>query len=106
MLQTRVAPLADRPQTTDPLGCASLTDQKRESSVVWVIATGIAVLFLWARVVVTIKRWHDLDQSGWWVLIALVPVIGEVWTIYRCGIVMGSDGENAYGPDPLVAVRR
>ena len=72
---------------------------------VWMIAGGVAVLFLWGRVVVTIKRWHDLDKSGWWVLIALIPLICEIWTIYECGFVMGSDGDNTFGPDPLVPLR-
>jgi uncharacterized membrane protein YhaH (DUF805 family) len=72
---------------------------------VWMLAAAIFVLFLWGRVVVTIKRWHDLDKSGWWVLIALIPVIGEIWTVVSCGFAIGSDGENTYGPDPLAPVR-
>ena len=47
------------------------------------------------------KRWHDRNRSGWWVLIALVPVIGPLWTLVECGCLKGTEGENRYGPDPL-----
>jgi len=47
------------------------------------------------------KRWHDRDKSGWWSLIALVPLIGAIWLIVELGILEGVRGANRYGPDPL-----
>jgi uncharacterized membrane protein YhaH (DUF805 family) len=47
------------------------------------------------------KRWHDRDKSGWWTLIALVPVIGGIWLIVELGILEGTPGANRYGPNPL-----
>ena len=26
----------------------------------------------------TVRRLHDIDRSGWWILIALVPLIGTI----------------------------
>ena len=48
-----------------------------------------------------VRRWHDRNRSGWWVLIALVPLIGPLWTFVDCGCLRGTAGDNRYGPDPL-----
>ena len=32
-------------------------------------------------ILVDIKRWHDRDKSGWWMLIALIPIIGSIWLL-------------------------
>lgn len=46
-----------------------------------------------------VRRLHDIGKSGWWIFLGLVPYIGEfVLFIFS---VMGSDGENEYGPDPF-----
>ncbi|QDZ01201.1 DUF805 domain-containing protein [Nitratireductor mangrovi] len=47
------------------------------------------------------KRWHDRNKSGWWTLIALVPLIGFFWILIELGILEGDKGDNQYGPDPL-----
>lgn len=49
---------------------------------------------------VSIRRLHDLDKSGWWLLLAILPLIGGLillfWYVQR-----GTTGDNSYGPDPL-----
>jgi len=30
-----------------------------------------------------------------------LPVIGALWYLIECGFLRGTDGNNAYGPDPL-----
>lgn len=49
---------------------------------------------------VSIRRLHDRDQSGWWLLIGLIPMIGGIilliWFAMR-----GTDGPNDFGEDPL-----
>ena len=37
------------------------------------------VPFIWISLAVSVKRWHDRDKSGWWILIGLVPLIGSIW---------------------------
>jgi uncharacterized membrane protein YhaH (DUF805 family) len=51
-------------------------------------------------IIVQIKRWHDRDKSGWWVLINLVPCIGALWTLIECGFLPGTPGDNRFGPEP------
>ena len=48
-----------------------------------------------------VKRWHDRGKSGWWVLIALIPLVGPIWAIIETGFLPGTSGPNEYGPDPL-----
>lgn len=48
---------------------------------------------------VTVRRLHDTDRSGWWVLIALIPLVGSiVLLVFTC--LEGTRGPNAYGADP------
>lgn len=63
---------------------------------------GLAYLaFLWPSLAISIKRWHDRDKSGWWVLIAFIPFIGWLWALIETGFLEGTKGPNQYGPDPL-----
>ncbi len=52
-------------------------------------------------ILVTIKRWHDRDKSGWFVLVAFIPIVGWVWSLVELGFLPGTDGPNRYGEDPL-----
>ncbi|NNM71966.1 DUF805 domain-containing protein [Enterovirga aerilata] len=54
-----------------------------------------------ASIAVAVKRWHDRDKSGWWVLIVFVPVIGWIWAFVENGFLRGTPGPNRFGPDPL-----
>ena len=51
-------------------------------------------------IAVAARRLHDVDRTGWWLLLAFVPVIGLiVLVIWFC--TKGTDGSNRFGPDPL-----
>ena len=49
---------------------------------------------------VSIRRLHDIDKSGWWLLINLVPLFGYMSLLYLAA-KRGMDGPNQFGPDPL-----
>lgn len=66
-----------------------------------VISGIVALALLYPSLAVGVKRWHDRDKSGWWMLILLIPLIGAIWYLIACGILKGTDGPNRYGPDPL-----
>jgi uncharacterized membrane protein YhaH (DUF805 family) len=61
----------------------------------------LAVLLVYPLVAVAVKRCHDRGKSGWWVPLALVPVIGLFWWVIDLGILKGTEGGNQFGPDPL-----
>jgi uncharacterized membrane protein YhaH (DUF805 family) len=48
---------------------------------------------------VGVRRLHDTNRSGWWLLIGLIPVIG--WIVLLVFFVQDSTpGENRFGPNP------
>ena len=48
---------------------------------------------------VSVRRLHDIDRSGWWLLLWLVPVLG--WIVLFVFICLdGTYGRNRYGYDP------
>jgi uncharacterized membrane protein YhaH (DUF805 family) len=49
---------------------------------------------------VQIKRWHDINKSGWFCLLSLLPYIGLVISIV-IGFLPGNIGPNRFGPDPF-----
>jgi uncharacterized membrane protein YhaH (DUF805 family) len=58
---------------------------------------GLAMLI--PGIAVGIRRLHDTDRSGWWLLIALVPIIGAIVLIVFF-VTDGTRGPNRFGPDP------
>ena len=47
---------------------------------------------------VSVRRLHDTGRSGWFVLLALIPIIGSIILIvFMCG---DSQEDNQYGPNP------
>jgi uncharacterized membrane protein YhaH (DUF805 family) len=48
---------------------------------------------------VSVRRLHDTSRTGWWILINLIPIIGQIW--YLILMVLDSQpGQNKYGPNP------
>ena len=85
-------------------------------------------LFLWIYLATAIKRLHDRDRSGWWIVpffvvpglfsqfsdllpdsnwvlaIVLVMQISWLWGFVEMFCLRGSLGSNRFGPDPLAEV--
>ena len=62
-----------------------------------VILYGLALIV--PSLAVAVRRLHDTNRSGWWVLISLIPIIGAI--LLLVWLVMDSQpGENKYGPNP------
>jgi uncharacterized membrane protein YhaH (DUF805 family) len=117
-------------------GILELADEAAdEGIVVGLLSKGVG-FFLLALVVyvpmivsgifIGIKRLHDRDKSGWWLLVfyvvpfvltqiasglhgalALIPSLASlvitIWGLVVLGFLRGTAGSNKYGPDPLAA---
>ena len=46
-----------------------------------------------------VRRLHDVGKSGWFYLIAFIPIIGGIWLLVLF-CTEGTRGENKYGADP------
>ncbi|PZS21195.1 MAG: DUF805 domain-containing protein [Pseudonocardiales bacterium] len=69
-----------------------------------VLGTGLLSLFymmavLVPGVAVAVRRLHDTGRSAWWLLIALIPLIGGIVLIVFFATA-GERGPNVYGLDP------
>jgi uncharacterized membrane protein YhaH (DUF805 family) len=63
----------------------------------------IVILYFLAMIIpslaVAVRRLHDTNQSGWMMLIGLIPVLGGIWLLISMTL-NGDEGDNQYGPDP------
>jgi uncharacterized membrane protein YhaH (DUF805 family) len=61
--------------------------------VLWALAVFLPSLSL------LIRRLHDTNRSGWWVLIGLVPLAGAI-VLFVFSVLDSNPGENRFGPSP------
>ena len=57
----------------------------------------VSLLFAWPSLALQVKRWHDRDRSGWWILVNFIPVIGFFWALIENGFLPGDSLANRYG---------
>ena len=55
------------------------------------------LLAIWPSLALTVKRWHDRNKSGWWVLIGLIPIAGGILALIETGLLKGTEGPNRFG---------
>ena len=48
----------------------------------------------------SVRRLHDKDKSGWWLLVEFIPLIGGI-VLLVWFISVGNFGKNHFGDDPL-----
>lgn len=90
----------------------------------WIVIAVVALAMAYIGVAIGVKRLHDREKSGWWLLLyylvpsALGGVAGDsyqginlvlnlaahaisLWALIDLGVLRGTAGPNDYGPDPL-----
>ena len=96
-----------------------------DSPALWIVFIIVILVLMVSSVAVSIRRLHDRGKSGWWVLVfifvpGLLQGIGSrlgdpvpmmilsvaglavsIWALVELGFLRGTQGDNAYGPDPL-----
>ena len=62
---------------------------------------GLAALVasMWFSLAQGVKRLHDLDKSGWLILLMFVPIVNALFGLYML-FADGTVGPNQYGEDP------
>ena len=65
-----------------------------------VVAFGFSLFSFVSNIMMDVRRLHDLDLSGWWMLLMLVPLVNIFFALYML-FFKGTDGPNQYGDDPL-----
>lgn len=78
----------------------SILDQD-DVNVLLLLVLSLVALALWViGISISVRRWHDLNKSGWWVLINLIPVLGWIYSLVMLGFMPGDQGPNQYGAPP------
>ena len=71
--------------------------------VVGIVMVGLLVIFALATIIpslaVQVRRFHDQDKSGWFVLLGLIPYAGGL-ILFIFMLLEGTRGPNQYGADP------
>ncbi len=92
---------------------------------IWAVAIALSIAGTWAFLATGVKRLHDRDKSGWWILLFwfgpglsggsntamadsganwVLSLIGlgiAIWGFVELGCLRGTRGPNRFGPDPL-----
>ena len=61
-----------------------------------------AIAVLVPSIAVSIRRLHDTDRSGWWLLLALIPFVGLVLLVFL--VEDSTASTNRYGPNPKFVI--
>jgi uncharacterized membrane protein YhaH (DUF805 family) len=67
-------------------------------------SNGPVVIIVWLALLIpsiacAVRRLHDTDRSGWWLLLIFIPIIGWiVLIVFYC--LDGTSGTNRFGADP------
>jgi uncharacterized membrane protein YhaH (DUF805 family) len=106
-------------------GVGAFTDEGAGLGVGILLLGVLYIPLLWVGLALGVKRLHDRNKSGWWLLLfwflpAILQGIGEyvegigivlaliglaisLWGLVEIGFLRGTVGPNQYGPDPLEA---
>lgn len=57
------------------------------------------ILMILPGIALSVRRLHDVNKSGWMLLLGLIPVVGSIWLLVLHAR-KGDEGDNKYGPKP------
>ena len=66
---------------------------------------GITLFTLIPAISAGVRRLHDTNKSGFFLLISFIPFIGGLVLLFLL-ITVGTKGKNRFGPDPLKKITR
>jgi len=73
----------------------------QESTVLNILSVIVTLPMTIGSIMAGIRRLHDLNRSGWFMLIVLIPIVDVIFGLYML-FRRGTEGSNKYGEDPLI----
>jgi uncharacterized membrane protein YhaH (DUF805 family) len=64
-----------------------------------ILAVVIAIPMVVLSIAYSVRRLNDLNHSGWWVLLSLIPFVSFIYSLYVL-FAPGTKGTNDFGPAP------
>ncbi|MWP62613.1 DUF805 domain-containing protein [Gilliamella sp. Pas-s25] len=59
----------------------------------------LSLALLLPNLAVTVRRLHDTNKSGWWILLQFIPYVGGIIILVLC-MLDSTPGSNQYGENP------
>ncbi len=63
----------------------------------------ISVLYFYFNLVIQVRRFHDMNRSGWFILLFIVPLV-NIFVFFYLLLGSGTQGINHYGPQRISAI--
>ena len=63
----------------------------------------ISVLYFYFNLVIQVRRFHDMNRSGWLILLFIVPLV-NIFVFFYLLLGSGTQGINHYGPQRISAI--
>ncbi|MDY6523930.1 DUF805 domain-containing protein [Acinetobacter faecalis] len=63
----------------------------------------ISVLYFYFNLVIQVRRFHDMNRSGWFILLFIVPLV-NIFVFFYLLLGSGTQGTNHYGPQRISAI--
>ncbi|WP_239007174.1 DUF805 domain-containing protein [Burkholderia diffusa] len=87
--------------------CQVITMAGRDASalslLLMIVAAVVSLALVLPSLAVTVRRLHDTGRSGWFLLIALIPIVGGILLlVWMCS--RGTNGPNRFGSDPIPVI--
>ncbi|WP_368040807.1 DUF805 domain-containing protein [Burkholderia lata] len=88
------------------LGAQVIGAAGRNAGLITLLLLGALLLVSLALIIpsiaVSVRRLHDTGRSGWFLLLALIPIVGGILLlVWMCS--RGTEGPNRFGADPIAA---
>jgi uncharacterized membrane protein YhaH (DUF805 family) len=81
------------------LGGFGVLEQQTPPRFFGIFTAILGLVGFYPALVIQIKRLHDRDRSGWFLLLNFVPFL-NLWVGIEIAFLPGTIGQNQYGPDP------
>lgn len=62
------------------------------------VQEAIGLFLIWPFLATSVKRLHDRDLSGWFLLLHLIPILGTIILLIPIYLTPGTEGENRFDP--------
>ena len=62
---------------------------------VTLLTLGLIILFVVPSISLNVRRLHDMNRSGWWLLLNSLPLVGGIMFLALC-FLKGTDGNNDF----------
>ena len=78
----------------------NILDRDDANILVLLVSLALGIIFWLVGLSLSVRRWHDLNKSGWWLLVNIIPILGWIYSLIMLGFMPGDRGHNNYGPPP------